>query len=365
MHVPDEQHPFGQETLSQTQAPLTQRCPAAQAAFGPQVQLPLVQASALAPQFRHAPPAVPHDAVAALTQLSPASQQPFGHDVASQTHALERHRCPIAQTAPNPQAQAPLAHRSARAGSQEIHAEPSLPQAVAVGGLVHVDPEQHPLPQVTRLQLEHTPLTQMALPGQAVQVPPAVPHSEFVGLTHRVPEQHPVGQEVPSQTQLPPLQRCPVAQTPPVGPHTHCPLVVQRSVTVEPHGKHAAPPVPQFARVGGETHWLLMQHPDGHEVESQTHFPPAHRCPVPQGAWLPQTQSPAPEQVSAARGAQLTHDLPDVPHCPAVGGATQVDPAQQPLGQLVLSQTQVPLRQRCPTAQALAAPHRHFPSGAQ
>jgi hypothetical protein len=71
------QHPFGQESASQTHAPATHSWPVAHA--------------------RHAAPPEPHAAfVVGFTQVAP-SQQPVGQEFASQTHALLTHSCPPAQ----------------------------------------------------------------------------------------------------------------------------------------------------------------------------------------------------------------------------------------------------------------------------
>jgi hypothetical protein len=65
-----------------------------------------------------------------------------------------------------------------------------------------------------------------------------------------------------------------------------------------------------------------------------TQAPPTQAVPAPQAAAAPQRHSPAGPQLSARAGSQVTQAAPCDPQ--AVGrGAVQVDPEQQPLGQLV------------------------------
>jgi len=60
----------------------------------------------------------------------------------------------------------------------------------------------------------------------------------------------------------------------------------------------------------------------------------------------------------ASHGAQAA---PAVPQAARVGGKTQAAPTQQPKGQLLSSQMQLPRRQRCPAAQASPPPQVHSP----
>jgi hypothetical protein len=82
----------------------------------------------------HAAPAAPHVVVPSGWHVVP-EQQPLGHEVPSQMHAPIAHRWPAAHGLPVPQAQSPLAlQRSARIGSQRMHAAPPSPQVVALAG---------------------------------------------------------------------------------------------------------------------------------------------------------------------------------------------------------------------------------------
>ncbi len=87
LHVVPLQQPLLHESASQMQAPLTQRCPEAQADPAPHEQVPAdEQPSATArSHVMHAAPAAPQRDSDGDTQVTP-SQQPPGHDAALQTH---------------------------------------------------------------------------------------------------------------------------------------------------------------------------------------------------------------------------------------------------------------------------------------
>jgi hypothetical protein len=137
-------------------------------------------------------------------------QQPFGHEVASQTHlpVVLLHSCPV-----------PHAAQLAPAVPQELF--DSEPYAT------HVVPLQQPLGHEVASQT-HWPvaLLHSSPPLQATQAAPPEPHDELDSLeraSHVEPLQHPV-------------------QEPP--PQLHVPL---EQVSPVPHELHVAPPVP---------HWL-------------------------------------------------------------------------------------------------------------
>jgi hypothetical protein len=93
-----------------------------------------------APPEPHLPLVVP------AMQLRP-SQQPFGHDTASQTHAPPTQRLPIMQAPVAPQAQTPVAEQaSARIGAHVTHVPPMVPHAASPAGL-HAPFAQQPLGQ--------------------------------------------------------------------------------------------------------------------------------------------------------------------------------------------------------------------------
>lgn len=363
--LPPLQQPLGQLVESQTQLPETQCRPLAHWLLAPQRQLPpVLQESARmgsqakqeaplvphwaavvgltqvlplqqplgqvvelhpvqawptqvkpVPQAAHAAPPVPHSpfAVPAL-QMLPA-QQPVGQLVESQMQAPAEHTCPAPQGAPAPQAQPPLVQRSVLAGSHAVHAAPDEPQALALCAPVER--------QVLLLQ-------------------------------------QPAGHELALQTQLPPEHVWPAAQAAPV-PQRQTPEV---QVLVEPeHGPQAAPAVPQVEALWlpKGMHWPALQQPLGHEVESQTHAPPRHRCPGAQAAPVPHWQVPAVAEQRSAVGPQLRQVAPPRPHWLWVVGVTQVVPLQQPLAHELALHTQAPATHAWPAAQAAPEPQRQAP----
>ena len=95
---------------------------------------------------------------------------------------------------------------------------------------------------------------------------------------------------------------------------------------------HAAPPIPHSGNIGGDSQVLSEQHPLGQDAGLQTQEPPLHAWPAPHGEPEPHLQEP-PTQLSALM-PQLVQAPPPVPHAEGVGGDVQVDPEQQPTGQL-------------------------------
>ena len=101
-------------------------------------------------------------------------QQPLVHEIASQTHAPETQRWPAPHIAPAPHVHAPAVQRSARVGSQLVHALPFVPQLAALAGL-HVEPEQQPLGQLV-VHSAHVP--PVHVPLHVWQAPPPLPHAD-------------------------------------------------------------------------------------------------------------------------------------------------------------------------------------------
>jgi hypothetical protein len=134
------------------------------------------------------------------------AQQPFGHDVASQTQLPVDglHSCPAAQAA---QLAPPVPHE---AFDSDAHG-------------THVFPRQQPFGHEVASQT-HWPVPLHSWPDvHAPQVAPPAPHEALVSLcsgSHAVPLQHPA-QDAP--------------------PHVHAPL---EHDCPEPHGLHETPPVP-------------------------------------------------------------------------------------------------------------------------
>ena len=183
----------------------------------PQTQPPLEHRLALVRShvLQAAPPVAPQWVVSIVVWHWPLpSQQPVGHEVASQTQVpvAPSQRWPAAQAVPpGPHEQAPPTQRSA-VMPQLVHELPPVPQPVA--GLVSLGVQLEPVQQPSQVcaQPRQAPVGEQVLPGsapplvQSTQLPPLVPHCAFDGVTHAVPLQQPLAHEVASQTQLPPTQ---------------------------------------------------------------------------------------------------------------------------------------------------------------
>ena len=130
--VPDEQHPVGHATPSQTQAPFRHRWPIAQAAPAPQLQTPaeeqLSDCSTL--QGPHVRPGRPQAEREVGVHVSP-SQHPLGHDVGSHTQAPEEQCCPGPQGAVLPQRHVPALQLLDVTASHVKHDAPGVPQFAA------------------------------------------------------------------------------------------------------------------------------------------------------------------------------------------------------------------------------------------
>jgi hypothetical protein len=194
------QHPFGQVVPLQVggaQAPFTQTLPPLQA--------------------MQAAPAVPQAVLVGGDTQFPLLQQPFGQLVAPQVAV----QAPAVQLSP---------------AGQAWQVAPPVPHWLAVGGEMQVVPAQQPFGQLAAVQVPpsaggvQTPATQVLVPVQAVQVPPAVPHWLLVGGEMQVvPAQQPFGQFAAVQlppsaggVQTPPTQVSPpvhAVQAPPLIPH--------------------------------------------------------------------------------------------------------------------------------------------------
>jgi hypothetical protein len=98
----------------------------------------------------------------------------------------------------------------------------------------------------------HVPLVQLSPVAHIWQVAPPVPQAVGDGVVHVVPEQHPLGQ----LEALQPLHD-PLLQVSPVGHMVHMPPAAPHALGLVP-GRHELP-------------W---QHPVGHDMASQMHWPP-------------------------------------------------------------------------------------------
>jgi hypothetical protein len=212
---PEVQQPVQPLVALHTQvalAPLPlQTVPAGQAApVEPHAQAPLAQRFALVglQVAQLPPPVVPQLLVSiVLWQAPEASQQPLGHDVASQTQPPETQRWPAAQTLPPGPHEQPLPTQRSASVPQATQAAPPVAQPTPGPGVLQLEPAQQPPVQVTA-QPAQAPLTQLSPEVHGVQLLPPLPHCVSDGVTQLpVPSQQPLGHEVASQTQLPPEQR--------------------------------------------------------------------------------------------------------------------------------------------------------------
>jgi hypothetical protein len=274
------------------------------------------------------------------TQVFPW-QQPLGHDVELHTHFEPRQTWPALHCGLPPQLQAPPDEQlSDLAMSHEEQAPPPAPQ-VPRDGVSHVAPTQHPLAHVSE-QPSQTLLTQFALLGHVLQSEPPVPHAPgLLPCWHwLLLSQQPFGHDVPLQTHAPPEQICP-------GWHCASPLQVHappvHPSAVAPHAVHLPPPVPQVDVFSG-SQTLPLQHPEGHDLASQTHPPFTHSCPGPHAAPAPHEHDP-PAQPSDLVASHAEHCPPADPHWACVTVVTHFPWLQQPEGHDVGSQMQTPLTQ--------------------
>jgi hypothetical protein len=102
----------------------------------------------------------------------------------------------------DPHVHAPLAHESLLVESQGRHEPPPEPH-VAVDGVLHVLPEQHPETHVCVHPVQ-APSRQVPPPVHAAHADPAMPHAVAEGAVHALPLQHPEGHDAAVQTHWPP-----------------------------------------------------------------------------------------------------------------------------------------------------------------
>lgn len=312
----------------------------------PQVHSPLeLHPSAAGPrppiggsvQSTHMEPIVPQLIAVRGRQTLPM-QQPPGHDRGVHWHAPPTHCCPAWHTRrlPSvPQRHSPSVQRSATM-PQFMHAAPPLPHCIAVGGLTHAVPEQHPAPHVRPEQDDvQIPAEQRPI-AQTRHAAPPVPQALFwLPGRHVLPSQQPP-HDCESQVQTPATQRWPGPHTLPPGPQEHAPLR-QRSALVVLQAVHAAP-AGAHALAVRVVQFEPAQQPSGHDVALHTHAPATQRCPTEQAALLPQRQAPFASQASARVVSHGAQAAPGAPQAPGASGV-HVAPVQQPLGQEVASQT--------------------------
>jgi hypothetical protein len=346
-------------------------------------------------QAVHAAPPVPHSDAhweAVWRHWPVLSQQPLGQLVALQTHAPLTHAWPAAQAVqaapPVPQVvaldvwQVPVL--SQQPLGQQVLTPAEVVQIWLVGQQLklkllsrQVSPlgqqkpttEPTPIPQVWLLA-QQVPVEVQDWPvGQAAHTAPPAPQVvadwEKYAIQFPLLSQQPLGQVVALQTQAPFTQAWPAAQAAPVVPQTHAPLVQLSAVLL--HVTQTSPLEPHAVRVLPATQvLLLLQQPPLQglvplQAELQTWL--LHASSVGQSVsvlqpqtWLLKQTWPRPLVV------QLAQATPPVPQAVLLVPATQVVPLQQPVGQLVASQTQAPFTQCWPAAQAeLLVPQTHAP----
>jgi hypothetical protein len=167
-----------------------------------------------------------------------------------------------------PQVHAPLVQPSASVVLQDVHAPPLLPQFVTEG-VSQVLPEQHPFVHVCA-QPRHALLTQAPGAHEAHATPPEPQANCALPGWQTLFAQHPPGQPTELQMHAPPTHASPGPQGA-LFPHMHAPPT-HESLVVGSHTLQLPPPAPQVESDGG-LHVAPLQHPVGHEVESQTHLP--------------------------------------------------------------------------------------------
>ena len=166
MQVVPEQQPPGQEVGSQVHKPPTQCWPEAHGTLLPHWQTPDDEqlSARMVSQATQLTPLVPQVANARVWHAPPA-QQPLGQPVASHAQELLAQCRPAPQIGLLPHWQLPpLEQALARMVSQPVQAAPPMPQALAVGGAVQVEPEQQPVAQLPGVQPLQTPALQV--PGR-------------------------------------------------------------------------------------------------------------------------------------------------------------------------------------------------------
>jgi len=154
------------------------------------------------------------------------------------------------------------------------HARPPEPQVTRLAAL-QVLPVQQPAHPLASSQM-HCPLERHWVPElQATHAEPPTPQAPLDWAKHWLFEQQPLGQVVPSQTQVPPAQRCPATQAE-AAPHAQPPVALQLLADVALHPTQGAPLMPQVANAAAVQvpFSACGQHPAQPVVVSQTQVPP-------------------------------------------------------------------------------------------
>jgi hypothetical protein len=346
--------------------PLVQWLPAAHGGLVPQRQVPVAGSQIgelVASQAMHVSPSMPQAIAEGGDMQTPFAQHPVGHEAWLQTQLPPRQTVPAGQAGLVPQRQVPVvaSHVSDISAGHAAQLAPPRPQAPSSGSLQapfaqqpvghEVASQTHAPPGAQRFPAPHagcppqvqTPASEQpsARDGShATHAAPPAPQAWSNPLSvHIVPEQHP--------SQLAEVQalQTPLMHVPP------------------PQFRHLPPPVPHAAGSVPTTQLEPEQQPPAHEAPSQTQVPSLQRAPSVHIGPVPQRHTPFCVQPSALIPQSRQADAPE-PQVPTVG-VRQIFPSQQPLGQDLESQIQLPDEQRWPAAQAGPAPQPHEPAAVQ
>jgi hypothetical protein len=286
--VPLLQHPEGHESASHTHEPLTQCWFRAHSAPTPHEQSPMFEQLSLRTESHamQADPPKPHAPNVRGLHVGP-EQQPVAHVMAQPLQVPFMHVSPLGQLwhadPPLPQAPSMLPGWQRSAASQQPVGQDVPSQTQVPFRQRWPAPHDVPLPHV------HSPPTQAsaAPEAHAMQPLPCAPQAESDGgVQVSWSSQQPSGHELALHSHWAFTHAWPGPQAAPA-PQRHSPCGEHVSAATGSQAKHVAPAAPQ-APVERTSHWLSLQHPSGHDVASQTQFPPSHRWPFWHGGPSPQ-----------------------------------------------------------------------------
>jgi len=237
------QQPVGQLCALHTQRPPEHAWPGAHAGPEPHWHAPPLHESArVASQMAQPPPLVPHIAADGVTHWS-FEQHPFGQLCASQVHAPETQRWPLAQAGPAPQPHTPAVQVSVVIVTHERQTSPPVPQR-AVSETWQAPLKQQPLGQLCTSQPVQVPPSHAPPAGHSWQARP--PEPQRAAST-------PISQKSPLQ-QPPQLDGPHVEAEPPPAPPASAPPPACEPPAVEPPPPALAPPPAPSATQVSATH---------------------------------------------------------------------------------------------------------------
>ncbi len=163
--------------------------------------------------------------------------------------------------------------------------------------------------------------------------------------------QQPPAQDSASQTQAPLTHFEPLGQDGLLPQRQPPDVVLQPSDSAESQAAQAPPPRPQVGK-----DWAVQappaQQPFGHDCALQVQVPATQLVPALQAGLAPQRHAPVMEQLSAREPSQVTHAAPPAPQAAVEPAVVQVEPEQQPPGQLADVQSLHTPPRQSPLAQA-------------